>query len=304
MSKTLCVILGPTGVGKTELSLRVAEALGCPIISADSRQIFKEIPIGTAAPTTDELARVKHYFIANHSIEEDYNAGQYERDCLELLEKLFEKYDTLVLTGGSMMYIDAVCDGLDDIPEVKPEIREWVKKEYEEKGLAWLQDEVQKIDPAYFEIVDRQNPQRLMHALEVSRAIGKPYSLLRTGIKHNRSFNVVKIGLSRSREVLYQRINKRVECMMESGLLDEVKAVYPYKHLNSLNTVGYKELFAYLEGDSSLSEAVDKIKQNSRHYAKRQMTWFRRDTDIHWFNLDEYETNDIICAIGNLLNSL
>lgn len=282
----------------------MAESLGCPIVSADSRQIFEEIPIGTAAPTDKEKSRVKHYFVGNHSIAEDYNAGQYERDCLALLDTLFSHHDVVVLTGGSMMYIDAVCKGFDDIPEVSAEVRNAILEEYQEKGLEWLQEEVKRLDADYYEIVDRQNPQRLLHAVEVSRVLGLPYSTLRKGIKRERPFKIVKIGLTRDRAILYDRINRRVDEMMRSGLLEEVKAVLSYREKNSLNTVGYKELFAYLDGKCSLDEAINLIKQDSRHYAKRQMTWFRRDDEIHWFNLDEYETNDIVHAICDMLDGV
>lgn len=282
----------------------MAESLGCPIVSADSRQIFEEIPIGTAAPTDKEKSRVKHYFVGNHSIAEDYNAGQYERDCLALLDTLFSHHDVVVLTGGSMMYIDAVCKGFDDIPEVSAEMRNAILEEYQEKGLEWLQEEVKRLDADYYEIVDRQNPQRLLHAVEVSRVLGLPYSTLRKGIKRERPFKIVKIGLTRDRAILYDRINRRVDEMMRSGLLEEVKAVLSYREKNSLNTVGYKELFAYLDGKCSLDEAINLIKQDSRHYAKRQMTWFRRDDEIHWFNLDEYETNDIVHAICDMLDGV
>ena len=303
-TKTLVLILGPTGVGKTELSLRVAERYGCPIVSCDSRQIYREIPIGTAAPTPDEQARVKHYFVGTKPLEEDYNAGQYERDALELLEQLFAEHEVVVMTGGSMLYADALCHGLDDLPNVPAEIRRQVTDTYREKGLEWLQQEVQRLDPDYWKTVDRQNPARLAHCVEISLATGKPYSSLlshqQSAVSSQRPFRIVKIGLQRPREELYERINRRVEQMMEQGLLDEAKKVYPKRALNSLRTVGYKELFAYLSGEYDLPRAVELIQQNTRHYAKRQMTWFRRDKDIHWLNADEaYETN--IHLIDNLL---
>lgn len=295
-SKTLVLLLGPTGVGKTELSLRVAEHYGSPILNCDSRQVFRSIPIGTAAPTAEELARVKHYFIATRDLQDDYNAGQYERDALELLEQLFLTHDVVVMTGGSMLYADAVCNGLDDLPAVPEAIRTEVTKQYKAQGLAWLQEEVQRLDPAYWEIVDQSNPARLAHCVELSLATGKPYSTLRTNTRKERPFRILKIALERPREQLYERINTRVTQMMEAGLLEEAKAVYPLRHLNSLQTVGYRELFGYLDGEYDLQRAVELIRQNTRHYAKRQMTWFRRDKDIHWIDANnDYEKNiDII----------
>lgn len=295
-SKTLVLLLGPTGVGKTELSLRVAEHYGSPILNCDSRQVFRSIPIGTAAPTEEELSRVKHYFIATRDLQDDYNAGQYERDALELLEQLFLTHDVVVMTGGSMLYADAVCNGLDDLPAVPEAIRTEVTKQYKAQGLAWLQEEVQRLDPAYWEIVDQSNPARLAHCVELSLATGNPYSTLRTNTRKERPFRILKIALERPREQLYERINTRVTQMMEAGLLKEAKAVYPLRHLNSLQTVGYRELFGYLDGEYDLQRAVELIRQNTRHYAKRQMTWFRRDKDIHWIDANnDYEKNiDII----------
>jgi tRNA dimethylallyltransferase len=302
-SKTLLLILGPTGVGKTELSLRVAEHYGCPILNCDSRQIYRSIPIGTAAPTAEEQARVKHYFVATRDLEEDYNAGQYERDALVLLEDLFKTHEVVVMSGGSMLYADAVCKGLDDLPNVPAEIRQEVKAEYEKGGLEWLQAEVQRLDPDYWEIVDQQNPARLAHCIEMCRMTGKTYSSLRTNPVKERPFRIVKVALERPREVLYDRINRRVEQMVKDGLVEEARAVYPQRQLNSLQTVGYRELFAYLDGEYDLDRAIELIQQNSRHYAKRQMTWFRHDKDIHWLNANEsYETNihlidDLLCAV-------
>lgn len=290
--KNLVLILGPTGVGKTELSLRVAEHYGCPILSCDSRQVFRGIPVGTAAPTAEEQARVKHYFVAVRELEEDYNAGMYERDALELLDKLFRTHRTVVMTGGSMLYADAVCNGLDDLPAVPAEIRAEVSRRYEEQGLAWLQSEVQRLDPAYWETVDRSNPARLAHCLELCMTTGRPYSSLRSGIVRQRPFRVLKIGLSRPREELYERINRRVLQMVENGLVEEAEAVYPKRRLNSLQTVGYRELFAYMDGEYDLNRAIELIQQNTRHYAKRQMTWFKRDKQIQWLNADDdYEKN-------------
>lgn len=284
--------MGPTGVGKTELALRVAQRYGSPIVSCDSRQIYREIPIGTAAPTAEEKRRVKHYFVGSRSIEEDYNAGQYERDALELLNTLFATHEVVVMTGGSMLYVDAVCKGLDDLPSVPSPIRADVQRGYETKGLAWLQSEVQRLDPAYWEEVDQQNPARLAHCVELCRVTGIPYSALRSHTAKERPFRIVKIGLNRPRAELYARIDERVKQMMAAGLLEEAKAVYPKRALNSLQTVGYKELFAYLDGEYDLDRAIELIQQNSRHYAKRQLTWFRRDNEIHWLNAnDDYEKN-------------
>ena len=295
--KTLLLILGPTGVGKTELSLRVAEHLGSPIISCDSRQIYRAIPIGTAAPTADELARVRHYFIGTHELEQTYNAGQYEHDALELMEQLFQSHDTLVMTGGSMLYADAVCNGLDDLKTV-----ERTTVNLREKGLEWLQNEVQRLDPEYWERVDRNNPARLAHCVEICYATGKPYSSLLTHTAKKRPFRIIKIGLERPREELYDRINRRVEQMIADGLEQEARAVYPKRKLNSLQTVGYRELFAYFDGEYDLARAIELIQQNSRHYAKRQMTWFRRDKTIHWLNANEpYEKN--IHLIDDLLRA-
>ena len=292
---TLLLIVGPTGVGKTELSLRVAEHFGCPIINCDSRQIFRGIPIGTAAPTKEEQARVKHYLVATRELEEDYNAGQYERDALALLEELFQRHEVVVMTGGSMLYADAVCKGLDDLPNVPTEIRQEVMAKgrmANGEGLKWLQQEVQRLDPEYWQIVDQQNPARLAHCVEMCLTTGKAYSSLRTNTSKERPFRIVKIGLERPREELYDRINRRVEQMMAEGLEQEARAVYAKRQLNSLQTVGYRELFAYFDGDYDRDRAIELIQQNTRHYAKRQMTWFRRDNEIHWLNAnDDYEKN-------------
>lgn len=297
-SKTLVLILGPTGVGKTELSLRVAEHYHCPILNCDSRQVFRGIPIGTAAPTAEEQARVKHYFVATRNLEEDYNAGQYERDALALLDKLFRTHDVLVMTGGSMLYADAVCNGLDDLPTVPAAIREQVTAKgrmANGEGLKWLQTEVQRLDPDYWKEVDQANPARLAHCIEICLTTGQPYSSLRTQTVKTRPFRIVKIGLDRPRAELYARINRRVEQMIADGLVEEAKAVYPKRTLNSLQTVGYRELFACFDGEYDLPRAIELIQQNTRHYAKRQLTWFRRDPQIHWLNAnDDYEKNSSI----------
>ena len=301
-SKALVLILGPTGVGKTELSLRVAEHYGCPILNCDSRQVFKSIPVGTAAPTEAEQARVKHYFIATRALEEDYNAGQYERDALRVLEDLFRTHEVVVMTGGSMLYADAVCYGLDELPAVPAAIRRSVQESYEKHGLTWLQAEVQRLDPNYWEEVDQQNPARLAHCVELSLTTGKPYSSLRTNTRVQRPFQIVKVALERPREELYDRINRRVLQMIEDGLVEEARSVYPKRHLNSLQTVGYRELFACFDGEYDLNRAIELIQQNTRHYAKRQMTWFRRDEDIHWLKAnDDYEKN--IHIIDHLLRA-
>ena len=286
----LVVILGPTGVGKTEKSLELAEQWGCPIVSADSRQIYRDLPIGTAAPSAEELARVKHYFIGTKDLHETYNAGQYARDCNTLLAELFQTHERVLMVGGSMMYIDAVCKGLDDIPDIPAELREQVRNQYQEKGLEWLQTEVQRLDPMYWQEVDKQNPQRLMHCIEVTLASGQPYSNYRKGGRtaQERGFDVEYIMIERPREELYERINLRVHKMMEQGLLSEAQRAFDKLGLlnnnpldestipNSVNTVGYKELLKYFRGEWTLERAIEMIQQNSRHYAKRQMTWWRR----------------------------
>jgi len=285
--KTLIVLLGPTGVGKTEISLQLASAFACPIVSSDSRQFYRELKIGTAAPTASELERAPHHFIGSHSIFDIYNAGEYEADVMKLLGELFLENNVVMLVGGSMMYIDAVCDGIDEIPTVDEITREQWKTIYEEKGLEFIQNELKRLDPVHFEEVDRMNYKRVLHALEICTITGKPYSDLRTGTKKERPFNILKIGLNRPRPELYERINARVLKMMEEGLIDEAKPFFEHRHLNTLNTVGYKELFEYFAGNWSLDFAVNMIQQNSRRYAKRQLTWFNRDNEIHWFHPDD-----------------
>lgn len=290
--RTLLLIIGPTGVGKTELSLRMAERLECPIVSCDSRQIYREIPIGTAAPSEEEQNRVRHYMVGTHSLSEDYSAGMFERDALRLLDELFREHEVVVMTGGSMLYIDAVCKGLDDIPAVPVSIRERVRSEYKAHGIEWLQAEVQRLDPEYWNIVDRCNPARLTHCVELCLATGGTYSSLRKGETPQRPFRILKIGLNRPRTELYARINQRVEQMISQGLEEEARSVYPYRSNNSLQTVGYREMFAYLDGEYDRERAIELIKQDTRHYAKRQLTWFRKDTDIHWLDAGkDYETN-------------
>ena len=295
MAKNLLVIIGPTGVGKTELSLRIAENFGTEIVSADSRQLYANLKIGTAAPTPEELQRVPHHFIGTLQLTDYYSAAQYEEDALKLLDRLFQTKDVVILTGGSMMYVDAVCKGIDDIPTVDEETRKTLLERYEKEGLEQLCAELKLLDPDDYKIVDLKNHKRVIHALEICYMTGKTYTSFRTQEKKTRPFRMIKIGLTRDREELYARINQRVDIMMEQGLLDEVKQVYPYRQLNSLNTVGYKELFNYLDGEWELPFAIDKIKQNSRIYSRKQMTWFKRDEEIRWFHPNQEE--DILTYI-------
>ncbi|MED9996073.1 MAG: tRNA (adenosine(37)-N6)-dimethylallyltransferase MiaA [Paludibacteraceae bacterium] len=297
--KTLIVLLGPTGVGKTDLSIRLAQRLGASIVSADSRQLYQGIEIGTAAPTAQQLAAVPHYFIGTHTLEQTYSAGQYELDALQVIDKLFAQSNYVVLTGGSMMYIDAVCNGMDDIPTVSDEVRAKVHHIYQTQGLATLQEMLKELDPNHYNKVDLCNYRRVMHAVEVCLEIGKPYSTLLSHTKKERPFRIVKIGLNRPRPELYERINQRVDIMIADGLEEEARRVYPYKHNNSLNTVGFKEWFDFWDGKTESKErVVELIKQNSRHYAKRQLTWFNRDTTITWFHPADEAT--ITAFIGNL----
>lgn len=287
--KTLIVIVGSTGVGKTALCLDVAELFDTAIVNADSRQMFKEIPIGTAAPTKDEQKRVKHYFVGNLSIEDYYNASMFENDVISLLERLFQEKDIVIMSGGSMMYVDAVCNGIDDIPTVKDDIRYAVKEAYDKNGLNALCKELENLDPEYYSIVDKNNPKRVIHAVEICLSTDKTYTSFRTNIKKERPFKIVKIGLIRERETLYERIDRRVDQMMDDGLLNEVQNLYPYRKLNALNTVGYKELFDYIDGKCTLDEAVFKIKCNTHKYCRKQLTWFKRDKETKWFSPDNVE---------------
>ena len=273
-------------MGKTEYALREAELWGCPILNADSRQIYRDIPIGTAAPTEAELARVKHYFVGTLSLTDYYSAAQYEQDVMHLLEDLFQSHDTLVLTGGSMMYIDAVCNGIDDIPTVDDETRELLRHRYETEGLPPLVEELRLLDPKYYAECDLRNPKRVVHALEICYMTGRTFSSYRVRSKAARPFRIEKIGLQRPRPELFDRINRRVDMMMQNGLLDEVRRVLPFRHCNSLNTVGYKELFQYLDGECALDFALDKIRRNTRVYAKKQLTWFKKDTSIQWIDCE------------------
>ena len=289
MPKNLIVLIGPTGVGKTELSLSIAESFHTCIVSADSRQLYADLKIGTAAPTPDQLARVPHHFVGTLQLTDYYSAAQYETEVMNKLEELFKENDVVVLTGGSMMYVDAICKGIDDIPTVDKETRELMLQRYEEEGLEQLCKELKLLDPEYYNIVDLKNPKRVIHALEICYMTGKTYTSFRTRCTKERPFRIIKVGLTREREELYDRINRRVDIMMLDGLLEEARNVYAYKHLNSLNTVGYKEMFKYLDGEWTLDFAIEKIKQNSRIYSRKQMTWFKRDTEIAWFHPDQQE---------------
>jgi tRNA dimethylallyltransferase len=280
--KTLIVIAGPTASGKTAFSIELARALDTVIISADSRQFYKEMSIGTAAPTHEELLQVKHYFVHNISIEDKYDVADYEREVLQLLDELFKTHDKVVMTGGSGLFIDAVCNGIDEMPDVQPEVRQKVETMLKEGGIDALSKDLQQLDPEYFAVVDQQNPRRLQRALEVCYQTGKPFSLFRTGTTAKRDFEIKKYALLWDRQELIQRIDRRVDMMMEQGLLEEAKALYPKRQLNALNTVGYKELFSYFDGDCTLAEAVEQIKIHTRQYAKRQMTWLRRDNSYQW----------------------
>ena len=286
---TLIVLLGPTGVGKTALGIQLALQLGCSILSADSRQIYRELPIGTAAPTPEERAAVPHYFVGTHSVTEGYSAASYEADVLRLLEGLFVDHPIQLLSGGSMMYIDAVCRGIDEIPDVDPAIRTEVWHRYETQGLAPILTELEQLDPRYYATVDHQNYKRVLHGYEVCLSTGRPFSSFHTGQAKHRPFDIIKIGLTREREELYARIDERVLQMMSLGLEAEARAVYPHRHLNALNTVGYKELFAYFDGMISLEEAIRLIQRNSRHYARKQLTWWKRDPEVHWYHPEDIE---------------
>lgn len=287
--RTLIVIVGPSGVGKTETCLRLAEHFHIPIINADSRQLFSEIPIGTAAPTQEQMARVKHYLVGTLGLDDYYSASKFEEDVLCLLDQLFAASPMALLAGGSMMYIDAVCNGIDDIPTIDEHTRSNMKRRLAEEGLPALVDELKQLDPDHWAIVDKHNPRRVVHALEICHMTGKTYTSFRKSQKKERPFNIVKIGLNRSREELYERINRRVDQMMADGLLEEARSVYPKRHLNALNTVGYKELFNYIDGTWTLDEAVERIKGNTRRYCRKQLTWLKRDADIRWFHPDNIE---------------
>ena len=280
--KNLIVIVGPTAIGKTSLAINLAKNYNAEIISADSRQFFKEMNIGTAKPTPEELALVKHHFVDFISIQERYTAGQFEKEAIDKLEVLFKEFDTIIMAGGSGLYVDAVCKGIDEIP-ADIEIRNQLNEELNANGIDSLQEELKTVDPEIWKTINKKNPQRLVRALEVYRATGKPYSSFRKHQPKERNFNIIKIGLNTEREVVYERINKRVDLMLKEGLLDEVRSLIPYKNLNALNTVGYKEYFKYFEGELNLGEATELLKKNTRNFAKRQLTWFRKDKSTLWF---------------------
>jgi tRNA dimethylallyltransferase len=290
MENYLIVLLGPTGVGKTDISIELAEKTGSEIISADSRQFFREMSVGTAVPSEIQLKRIRHHFIHFLSVKDYYSASLFERDVMKLLPGLFEKNNIVYLTGGSGMYLDAVCKGIDDIPDVDPVIREKYTSMYREDGIEGLRVALKLLDPGHYQNVDLRNHKRIIRALEICSTTGMPYSSFLTRKKTERNFRIIRVGLNRERQELYNRINSRVDNMMESGLQEEVRELYPLKHLNALNTVGYKELFDFFEGKTSLEKAVELIKRNTRRYAKRQLTWWGKETDIKWFNADDKQS--------------
>ena len=289
MSKTLIIIAGPTAIGKTSLAISLAKHFKTEIISADSRQFYREMNIGTAKPSEVELKEVKHHLINSHSILDQFNAGDFEKESIELINKLFLDHDQVIMAGGSGLFINAVSHGFDQLPIASEEIRTYFNTILEEKGIKFLQDRLKKIDPVYYNEVDIFNPQRVIRALEVFESSGKTFSSLRTNIKKQRPFNIVKIGLNTDRHILYERINRRVDQMINDGLIEEVESLKSFQHLNPLNTVGYSEIFNYLDGKSNREEAIEKIKQNTRRFAKRQITWFKKSEDIKWYKPDELE---------------
>ncbi|MFV0398336.1 MAG: tRNA (adenosine(37)-N6)-dimethylallyltransferase MiaA [Bacteroidales bacterium] len=290
MNKNLVVVVGPTGVGKTAVCIELAKSLDCEIISADSRQIYRDIPIGTASPTEDERKSVPHHFIGMLSLDEYFSAARYEEMALAEIERQFKKRNVVLLTGGSMMYVDALCKGIDDIPSPDREIRDELMHRFETEGLDSLRHQLKILDPEYYNVVDLKNPKRVIHGLEICLMTGRTYTSFRTNICKKRPFNIIKVGLRREREELYERINQRVDQMILAGLVEEARKVYPFRSYNALNTVGYKELFEFFDGVITLDEAVNKIKRNSRVYSRKQMTWFKRDESIHWFNPAEIES--------------
>jgi len=290
MPKTLIIVLGPTGVGKTSLSIGIAEHYATEIISCDSRQIYSEMSIGTAIPDENTLKKIKHHFIHSHSIFDYYNASKYEFEVLDKLDILFNKHDVVLMVGGSMLYIDAVCKGIDDLPEVDPELRRSLIERMENYGIESLHTELRHLDPDYYSEVDLRNPKRILHSLEICLLTGKPYSSFRTKQHKPRNFNVIKLGLNRQRSDLYQNINFRIEKMFQKGLVEEARNLFPYRHLNALNTVGYRELFEHFDNKISLEAAKEKIKANTRKYARKQLTWFNRDSGINWFSPPNEET--------------
>jgi len=287
--KSVIVITGPTGVGKTGLSIELAQTLHCSIISADSRQIFKEMTIGTAAPGPEQLQRAKHYLVGTRSIFDYYSAYEYEQEAMELVSRHFQEKDYVILTGGSMMYIDAFCNGIDELPTIDQELRESLQETYQKEGLESIRRQLKMLDPDFYKQVDLKNPKRVIHALEICLMTGRPYSELRTNTKKNRPFRIIKIGLDMDRNLLHHRINQRVEQMIQEGLEQEARDLHEHKNLNSLNTVGYRELFDYFDGNISREKAIELIKRNSRRYARKQLSWFRRDKEINWFSPDSSE---------------
>ena len=286
MQPVLFVLIGPTAVGKTELSLEMAEFLHCPIVSADSRQMFRDIPIGTAAPTPDQLAHVPHHFVGTLGLEDYYSAGRFEEEAMEVCRQWFSSHQTLLLSGGSMMYVDALCRGIDRLPTISSSVREDLSRQLTEEGLSPLLEELRLSDPLYYACVDHNNAKRVVHALEIIRESGQPFSRLRTGQRKKRPFRIVKIGLFRPRDILFERINRRVDKMVEEGFLEEARRVIPFRACNSLNTVGYKEIFCYWDGEWELDFALNRMRKNTRVFAKKQMTWWQRDPEIHWFEAD------------------
>lgn len=297
MVKTAYILAGPTAVGKTAIAIALAKRLGTEIVSADSRQCYREMSVGTAKPTAEELAAVKHHFIDTHSVTTALDAADYETLALGYLQDIFVTNDEAVVCGGTGLYIKALCEGLDTMPAVSDEVVRDVNNEYETRGLQWLQHAVMEEDPDFYKEGEIKNPARLLRALIFKRSVGESIVNYRTGEKKKRDFRIVKVGLELPREVLYERINKRVDNMMQDGLLDEVRNLYSLRHLKNLQTVGYSELFEHIEGLYTLQEAVDKIKQNTRHYAKRQMTWFRKDKEMHWLQADDPQVVDKILAL-------
>ena len=287
--RQLIVVVGPTASGKTDLSIALARHYNAPIISTDSRQVYKGLPIGTAYPSDEQLQAVEHHFIAELELTEEFNCGEYEQRALERLETLFETYDTVVAVGGSGLYVRALCDGMDNLPQADAQLRESLMSRLLSDGVEPLAEQLKQLDPEYYEVVDRQNPARVMRALEVCITSGCKYSELRKGERKERDFKIVKVGVTMPREQLYDRVNRRVDLMIDAGLEAEARAVLPYRHCNSLKTVGYSEMFDYFDGEITLEQAVELIKRNTRHYAKRQLTWFRRDADVEWFNPTDKE---------------
>ncbi|MGB2129655.1 MAG: tRNA (adenosine(37)-N6)-dimethylallyltransferase MiaA [Flavicella sp.] len=300
--KHLITVVGPTAIGKTSLSIALAKNFNAPIISCDSRQFYKETTIGTAVPTEEEQMQAPHYFIQNRSIYDNYNVGQFERDALEVLDELFKKYNVVIMVGGSGLYVDAVLKGLDYFPEIKPEIREQLNRDFEKEGLSNLQERLKSFDLETYNSIELENPHRVIRALEVCISSGKTYASFKNKPKRKRNFNSIKVGLDADRQVIYDRINQRVDLMVKAGLIEEAKKVYPHKALNALQTVGYRELFAFFDGTISLDFAIEEIKKNTRRFAKRQLTWFRKDTNTHWFDYN-CPKHDIVSKLENEISS-